>query len=112
MKIAILSDTELDEFRRQLLQDLIDYFSIDKPIENRWIKTAEVRKILGCSVNTIHNYKNAGILPCNKIGGTYYYDKQKVINLLNSWTRNKRSSDINREKSQEEIITIAGYEVY
>ena len=109
MKIAILSDIELQEFRKLLLQDLIDFFTIEIPAENRWIKTVEVKKILGCSVNTIHNYKNAGILPFNKIGGTIYYDKEGVLELLNSKKRNFGRTLRNTKKG--EGITIAGYDV-
>ena len=108
MKIAILSDIEIQEFRKQILQDLIDFFSIEIPAENRWIKTAEVKKILGCSVTTIHNYKNAGILSYTKIGGTIYYDKEGVLDLLNSKRNFGRTR---RNTKQAEGSTIVGYEV-
>lgn len=108
MKIAILSETEIEEFRKQLLQDLISLFSREKEDDNRWIKTAEVKKILGCSINTIHNYKNAGILSYNKIGGTIYYDKERVYELLNNNNYGHRK----RTNKQGKGIKISGYEVY
>ena len=82
MKIAILTIDEILEFHNRLVKELTELFNNVKRDEKHWIKTADVRKLLGCSSKTIQNYRSNGILPFTKLGGTHYYDKGEVLKLL------------------------------
>ena len=56
--------------------------STEKVEPNPVMKSAEVKRILHCTDATLKNYRDQGKLPYSKIGGTYYYEKEKVEALL------------------------------
>jgi hypothetical protein len=72
------------------LQDLIDFkneiiLEVKKTIKQnagqptkKWLKTKEVRKILGVSVTTLLTLRINGILPYTKMGGVLYYDYDDI----------------------------------
>jgi len=49
-----------------------------------WLRSAEVRMMLKCGASTLLGYREKGILPARKIGGTYYYKTADVLQLLNT----------------------------
>jgi len=48
----------------------------------KWLKSAEVRKILGLSPGTLQTLRSNGILPFTKIGGVIYYSNDDIENML------------------------------
>jgi hypothetical protein len=48
-----------------------------------WMKSAEVKKLLGCSDSSLNNYRSKGLLPFTQLGGTYYYPRNAVNDMLN-----------------------------
>ena len=61
---------------RKLLRDFIPRS------EKRWMKTKEVRKLLGISQGTLQSIRVNGSLPYTKIGGVYYYDFEDIQTML------------------------------
>ena len=74
-------------FREQLLDDirkLLETFSKREfVLDQEGYKTKHVRKLLGCCYNTVQSLRVAGKLRWKKIGGTVYYNKEDVQNLVN-----------------------------
>ncbi|MDP1726866.1 MAG: helix-turn-helix domain-containing protein [Bacteroidota bacterium] len=52
------------------------------PFAKRWLRTQEVKAILGLSTSAIQNLRIAGVLPYTKMGGTIYYDYQDINAIL------------------------------
>jgi len=50
----------------------------------KWLKSHEVRKLLGISPGTLQNLRVNGTLPFTKIGGVIYYDQEDIKEMLQS----------------------------
>lgn len=86
MIAEFITKSDLQEFKRELLVEIKSFLtSTDQPGKS-WLKSNEVRKILGCSHGTLQNLRINGTLTPSKIGGTYYYKYQEVMSLLNPIT--------------------------
>ena len=103
MRIAILSYKELENFRTQLADDLNQI--IEMKDNRRWIKTAEVQKLLKCSANTVRNYRRNGTLPYTKLGGALYYDREGVLKLLEVNFKLEENDNEKNDKCREPNIT-------
>lgn len=49
----------------------------------RWMKSAEVRKLLGFSPGKLQSIRQSGLLPYTQIGGNIYYDPEDLAKLFN-----------------------------
>ncbi|MCT3810120.1 helix-turn-helix domain-containing protein [Elizabethkingia anophelis] len=83
MAVEIITREDLNEFRTRLLDDLRELIQ-GKPTQNKkWLKSAEVRKLLNISSGTLQNLRINGTLSYTRVGGTMYYDHQDIDKLLN-----------------------------
>ncbi|MEX0314041.1 MAG: helix-turn-helix domain-containing protein, partial [Allomuricauda sp.] len=48
----------------------------------KWLKSPEVRELLGISPGTLQNLRINGTLPYTKVGGVLYYDYQEIMQVL------------------------------
>jgi hypothetical protein len=85
MSVEIVTKEDLQIFRLQLLKDIQDIItkikgSADSKLEG--YKTAQVRGILGCSVNKLVSLRVSKKIRVKKIGGTLYYNKEDIKRLL------------------------------
>ena len=51
-------------------------------VSKKWLKSPEVRELLGISPGTLQNLRINGTLPYTKIGGVLYYNYQEIIQIL------------------------------
>lgn len=75
---------DLHKFRRELLEEirtLMKQQTAAQPKE--WLKSREVRSLLGISHGTLQNLRVSGALPYRKIGGIIYYRFDDIERLLN-----------------------------
>ncbi len=85
MPAEVLTKEDLELFRVQLLQDIKNIVAgLIKPGTEKpeGYKTADVRKMLGCSVNKLVALRISRKLRTKKIGGTIYYNKEDIKKLL------------------------------
>lgn len=85
MPTEVLTKEDLELFRIQLLQDIKNIMSgVIQPVSERpeGYKTADVRKMLGCSVNKLVSLRINRKLRTKKIGGTVYYNREDIKQLL------------------------------
>ena len=84
MTYEIITQEDLQKFRLQLLEDLTRMLSgMVQPQSNKeWLRSSEVRKLLGISHGTLQNLRVKNILPHRKIGGLMYYKYQDILGLL------------------------------
>lgn len=84
---------DLEKFRSSLLEEIkviLKEFS-GQPIK-KWLRSSDVRKMLGVSPGTLQNLRVNGTLAFSKIGGLVFYRYEDVVNLLEdtyskSWNR-------------------------
>lgn len=78
----------LDAFRQQLLTDLSEVLrSPGITGKKEWLKSDEVKKLLGISTGTLQNLRINDKLTPSKVGGIYYYKLSEIESLLNDKKR-------------------------
>lgn len=83
MQVELITREDLKQFKAELLQELKDAFGAGaKPPDKQWLKSSEVRKLLGISPGTLQNLRINGTLAYSKIGGMMYYRHQDIVRLL------------------------------
>ena len=71
---------ELYELEERLYNRIVSLLETKKP--KKWVRTNELKKILGITDSTAQYMRNSGILPYSKIRGTYYYKYDDILELL------------------------------
>ena len=84
MTYEIITQEDLQKFRLQLLEDLTRILSgaAQPQLSKEWLRSSEVRKMLGISHGTLQNLRVKNILPHRKVGGLMYYKYQDILSLL------------------------------
>lgn len=79
----LITGQDLERFRQRLVVELTDIIKAQLHITpKKWLKSHEVRKLLKISPGTLQHLKNTGEIPFSKIGGSHYYDYEKIQQLL------------------------------
>jgi len=83
MATTIITTEDLYEFKLELLDDIKQLFNKQSGhIIKKWLKSPEVRELLGISPGTLQNLRINGTLPYTKVGGVLYYDYQEIMQVL------------------------------
>ncbi len=82
MAVEIITKEDLKNFKSELVQELKELFSAAPDTQKQWLKSPEVRKLLGISAGTLQHLRVIGTLPYTKIGGTIYYKYEEVLQML------------------------------
>ncbi|RDI11208.1 helix-turn-helix domain-containing protein [Flavobacterium sp. AG291] len=88
MNIEIITKKDLEQFKHEIIEAIhkleINYSLSANP--KVWLKTMEVRKLLGISSGTLQSMRINGTLPYSKIGGLLYYKYEDILKLMESKT--------------------------
>ena len=76
-------DMLLTEKLEKYSQKIIDALQGANLSQRKWLKAAELKKLLPLSDYRIAEMRNRGLLDHQKIGGTYYYTVESIQKLLN-----------------------------
>ncbi len=83
MSATIITTEDLYEFKLELLDDIKELLNNQSgQITKKWLKSPEVRELLGISPGTLQNLRINGTLPYTKVGGILYYDYQEIMQVL------------------------------
>lgn len=82
MAIEVITREDLEEFRGLLLNDLKEILQSKTEESKQWLKSNEVRKLLGISPGTLQTLRINGTLSYTKIGGIIYYSNADLNKLL------------------------------
>ena len=83
MGATIITTEDLMEFKMELLEDIKDLLeNQNKQTNKKWLKSNEVRELLGISPGTLQNLRVNGTLPFTKIGGVLYYEYHEIMEVL------------------------------
>ena len=91
MATEILTQEDLKQFRLQLLEDLKILFPQSYQAPKQWLKSSDVRKMLGISHGTLQNLRINRKIPFTRLGGMMFYRHDDIIKLLEEGTTGKHS---------------------
>jgi len=84
MAARIITPEDLLEFKQELFQELQKLFAAQSgsTLQKKWLKSPEVRELLGISPGTLQNLRVNGTLPFTKVGGMVYYQSDDILKML------------------------------
>ncbi len=83
MPVEIITKEDLQIFKTELLDDIKKLLDSSGKLESKkWLRSPEVRKLLGISPGTLQTLRINGTLPYSKIGSIIYYPYQDVIKAI------------------------------
>lgn len=82
--LSLLTKEDLQDFKKELLQDITSLFENKSPAQKQWLRTSEVKKLLNVSAGTLQNYRINGTLSYKKLGGSLYYSLDEIQKLMQS----------------------------
>jgi hypothetical protein len=89
MAAEIITKEDLQEFGKNLLNQIKGLLAQTKEEPKKWLKTYQVRNILKISNNTLQTLRENGTIPFTKIGGILYYSSDGIDKILNSEVKPK-----------------------
>ncbi len=82
MSVEIITKEDLEQFKSELLEDLLKVLQPNQPQVKQWLKSQDVRKLLNISPGTLQNLRINGTLRFTKIGSIFYYKAQDITKIL------------------------------
>lgn len=83
MAAKVITPEDLVQFKEDLLNNIKKMIGNNSEVaQKKWLKSHEVRTLLGVSTGTLQNLRINGTLPYTKIGGVIYYDYDLIMNML------------------------------
>ncbi|WP_297098938.1 helix-turn-helix domain-containing protein [uncultured Draconibacterium sp.] len=83
MPTEIVTTDDLREFKLDLVDEikkiLDEYHGLPT---KKWLKSDEVKRLLGISSSTLQNLRVRGTLPYTKLGGVIFYESEKIQKAL------------------------------
>jgi hypothetical protein len=80
----LITVEDLERFKDDLIVEIKNLLTPLIQEDKKWIKSSEVRKMLGISPGTLQNLRINGTLPFTKIGGTLYFDYEDIKKVLST----------------------------
>ncbi len=83
MAAEVITTDDLREFKLDLIEGIRKLLSEQGGTSSKkWLRSDEVRHLLGISAGTLQNLRINGTLPFTKMGGVIYYDAQDIQRIL------------------------------
>jgi hypothetical protein len=87
MAAQIITTEDLYLFKQELLEEIKKI--VQPPHQQiKWLRSPEVRKLLGLSPGSLQNLRANGTLPYSKMGGVIYYPYEGIIEALEKKMQN------------------------
>ena len=77
----LITKEDLEEFKNKLIADIKEIIN-HNPQPQKWIRSADVRKMLNISPGTLQTFRVNGTLPFTKIGNITYYKSEEIQKLF------------------------------
>jgi len=85
MAAEIITREDLYLFKTELIREIHELLKTPQAAPaKKWIKSFEVREMLGISPGTLQNMRINGTIAYTKIGGLIFYDYDDIIKLMES----------------------------
>lgn len=83
MAVQLITKEDLEDFKTQLFIELKQLLQNNSAPQKKWLKSYEVRAMLGISRGTLQHMNNRTLFP-SQIGGLMFYDYDEIIKLMES----------------------------
>jgi hypothetical protein len=80
-KHQLVTIADLEDFKSEIIAAL-KLIVKNSSAPKKWLKTSEVRKLIGVSPGKLQTIRNTGLLAFTKIGGNIYYDPDDIYKLF------------------------------
>lgn len=81
----LLTVAEFEDLKNQLIQEIKSILKENSTgSAKKWLKSSEVKKLLGISTGTLQNLRVNGTLTFSKVGGIIFYDYADIVKLIES----------------------------
>ena len=84
MNLNIATKEDLIELRKEILEELKEIKQGGSNRDKKYLRSAEMRKMLNVSASTLQNMRINGTLPYIMAGSTILYDLDRVTEILNN----------------------------
>jgi hypothetical protein len=81
-QIEFITSADLDRFKKELLEELKLTLSPTVVADRPWLRSADVRRMLNISANTLQSFRIKGIIASTKVGGIWFYKRLDIIKVL------------------------------
>ncbi|RAW01170.1 helix-turn-helix domain-containing protein [Pseudochryseolinea flava] len=83
MAATIITLEDLEQFKKDLLNEIRTLLTQSSKVQHqRWLKSQQVRKMLGISPGTLQHLRITGQIPFTKLGGVLFYDIEEIERIL------------------------------
>ena len=82
MNVELITKGDLLEFKNELLNEMKRIMQPGQASAKKWLKSAEVRKLLGISPGTLQNLRINGTLRFTRVGSIMYYKLEDINRIL------------------------------
>ena len=80
--IELITKEDVREFKGELLKEIKQLMQPGQGQSKKWLKSVEVRKLLGISPGTLQNLRINGTLRFTKVGSIMYYKLEDINKIL------------------------------
>lgn len=82
--IDFITRQDLEDFKQELFTELRrpSFRAPKQEPPKEWLKSYEVRQLLGISVNTLQTLRMNGTLPASRVGGLIFYAYEDIRKLM------------------------------
>jgi hypothetical protein len=82
MNVELITREDLEQFKKELFEELRNGGSRPSPENQKWLKSYQVKNLLKISDNTLQTLRDNGTIPFTRIGGILYYKYEDIIQVL------------------------------
>jgi len=80
-KIVVITKDDFDQFKQELLTEIKTIF--DKNIKKaQWIRSKDVREMLGISDATLQTLRINRTIPAYKLDATWFYKYEEIVEVM------------------------------
>lgn len=90
MTNELVTREDLQQFRMQLLNEIREVLQPARQTNKQWLRSSEVRKILGISHGTLQNLRGTRCLPYTKLGSIMFYKYEDIEKILETGLTSKK----------------------
>ena len=82
MNLNIATKEDLMELKQELIAKLKELNQPESSRNKKYLRSAQVRELFSISAGTLQNMRVSNVLPYSKIGSTFFYDYDLIIEIL------------------------------
>ena len=90
MAVELITKDDLLRFKQDLFTELKQFFQGHNPDQKQWLKSYEVREMLGISRGTLQTLRTNGTLNGTRIGGLMFYSYDEISKLMQGQKKNPK----------------------